>query len=65
MDNRSHEETSWDEDLLGLELLDLKGMGVDLDLTGFGMEEIGDLLSRADGAEGLTDPDAVPRFPIM
>ena len=35
LDNRSHEETSWDEDLLGLELLDLKGMGVDLDLTGF------------------------------
>src|SRR5260370_24799353 len=23
LDNRSHEETSWDEDLLGLELLDL------------------------------------------
>src|SRR5712692_11039828 len=37
LDNRSHEETSWDEGLLGLELLDLKGMGIDLDLTGFGM----------------------------
>src|SRR3984893_7865652 len=35
LDNRSHEETTWDTDLLGLELLDLKGMGVDLDLTGF------------------------------
>src|SRR6266568_3062855 len=40
LDNRSHEETSWDVDLLGLELLDLKGMGVDLDLTGFNTDEI-------------------------
>ena len=48
LDNRSHEETSWDEDLLGLELLDLKGMGIDLDLTGFDMSEIDDLLSRID-----------------
>jgi DNA modification methylase len=60
LDNRSHEETSWDDDLLGLELLDLKGMGVDLDLTGFGFEEIDDLLERAEGTDGLTDPDAVP-----
>src|SRR5205814_8161234 len=35
LDNRSHEETTWDPDLLGLELLDLQGMGVNLDLTGF------------------------------
>ena len=34
LDNRSHEETSWDENLLGLELLDLKGMGVDLTSPG-------------------------------
>jgi hypothetical protein len=33
MDNRSHQETSWDEDLLGLELLDLKGIGIDLELS--------------------------------
>ena len=63
LDNRSHEETSWDQDLLGLELLDLKGMGVDLDLTGFAMEEIDDLLARADNSDGLTDPDAVPEVP--
>src|SRR6266436_8239176 len=35
LDNRSHEETDWEPDLLGLELLDLMGMGVNLDLTGF------------------------------
>jgi hypothetical protein len=63
LDNRSHEETAWDEDLLGLELLDLKGMGVDLDLTGFDMDEIDAFLLRAEGDEGLTDPDAVPDVP--
>ena len=61
LDNRSHEETSWDEDLLGLELLDLKGMGIDMDLTGFDMSEIDDLLSGID--IGLTDVDAVPDVP--
>jgi DNA modification methylase len=60
LDNRSHEETSWDEDLLGLELLELKDLGFDLDLTGFEMSEIDDLLSRAGMSMGLTDPDAVP-----
>jgi len=59
LDNRSHEETSWDEDLLGLELLDLKGLVIDLDLTGFDPVEIDDLLGRANG-EGLTDEDSVP-----
>src|SRR5712692_8171552 len=47
LDNRSHDESSWDEDLLGLELLDLKGMGVDLDLTGFTSDEIDELLADA------------------
>lgn len=63
LDNRSHEETSWDHDLLGLELLDLKGMGVDLDLTGFNLPEIDELLARAEGRNGLTDPDSVPDVP--
>jgi DNA modification methylase len=61
LDNRSHEETDWDEELLGLELLDLKGMGIDLELTGFDLDELDDLL--ADNVEGLTDPDAVPEIP--
>ena len=43
LDNRSHEETSWDYNLLGLELLDLKGMDIDLNLTGFDMTEIDNL----------------------
>jgi DNA modification methylase len=63
LDNRSHEETTWDDDLLGLELLDLKGLGIDMDLTGFDMPEIDDLLSRIDIQGGLTDVDAVPDVP--
>ena len=63
MDNRSHEETSWDADLLGLELLDLKDMGIDMDLTGFEMGEIDDLLSSIDIQAGLTDVDAIPDVP--
>lgn len=61
-DNRSHQETSWDEDLLALELLDLQDLGVDLDLTGFDAPEIDDLLGRVHG-EGLTDEDSVPEVP--
>ena len=60
LDNRSHQETSWDEDLLGLELLDLKGMGVDLDLTGFNLDEIDTFLAKAEGTTGLIDDDAAP-----
>jgi DNA modification methylase len=64
LDNRSHEETSWDENLLGLELLDLKGMGVDLDLTGFNLDEIDSFLANAEGSRvGLTDDDSAPELP--
>src|ERR1035437_7217281 len=63
LDNRSHEETSWDEDLLGLELLDLKGTGLDMALTGFDMGEIDELLSRIYIQVGPTDVDAVPDVP--
>jgi DNA modification methylase len=63
MDNRSHEETSWDNDVLGLELLDLKGMDIDLEMTGFDLTEIDDLFSRLGISGGLTDPDAVPEVP--
>ena len=35
MDNRSHQETDWDVQLLGPEIAELKDLGCDLDLTGF------------------------------
>jgi DNA modification methylase len=60
LDNRSHDETTWDDDLLGLELLDLRGMGVDLDLTGFDGREIDALLTNSE----LDDlADTVPDLP--
>lgn len=60
LDNRSHQETSWDEELLGLELLELKDLGLDLGLTGFDLAEIDELLPLT---EGLNDPDAIPPLP--
>ena len=47
LDNRSHEETSWDEVLLGLELLDLKGMGVDAKVA------LPDMIKALDDPYGL------------
>src|SRR5258708_30489120 len=35
LDNRSHEEATWDQKLLGLELLELKELGIRLKLPGF------------------------------
>lgn len=40
MDNRSHDETDWDLDVLNLELQDLKLDDIDLQLTGFDLPEI-------------------------
>ena len=40
MDNRSHQETQWDDDILGLELGELKGLDLDLGLTGFDPREL-------------------------
>jgi len=58
MDNRSHEESSWDLDLLPLELLELKELNCDLALTGFDTDELNRFI--AGGRQGLTDEDAVP-----
>lgn len=40
MDNRSHDETDWDLDILGLELQDLSLESIDMELTGFDLPEI-------------------------
>src|SRR3954467_12057400 len=44
MDNRSHQETDWDFDLLGPELQELKGLDFDLTLTGFDQRELDEFL---------------------
>ena len=40
-DNKVAEGTAWNPELLALEFEELEDLGVDLDLTGFGSEEIG------------------------
>src|SRR5260221_7778056 len=45
MVNRSVAWAEWDEDLLGLELLDLKNLDFDLGLTGFDEQELAKLLA--------------------
>ena len=52
MDNRSHEETDWDLELLAPEIEELKGLDFDLRLTGFDPREI---------EEFLLDPEADER----
>jgi DNA modification methylase len=61
--NRSATWADWDNELLGLELAELKDAGFDLDLTGFGEEELAALLGGNE-MTGLTEDDAVPELPV-
>jgi DNA modification methylase len=61
--NKVAEFAEWDNDLLKIELQDLVAEGFDLSLTGFNMDEIGNLL--AEPTQGLTDEDAVPEVPAV
>jgi len=58
-DNKLHELSSWDMQLLPLELKDLQGMNFDLSLLGFDASDLATILDP-DGTQGLCDPDAVP-----
>ncbi len=58
-DNRTNEEAEWDEEMLAIELGDLRDADFDLDLTGFDPDELEELLA-GEGTEGLTDDDEVP-----
>jgi DNA modification methylase len=60
MDNRSHQETDWDFELLTTELVELHGLDLDLDLTGFDAQEIDSLLF---GAEADERADLTPELP--
>jgi len=58
-DNKLALNASWDDDLLNIELSDLKDLDFDLSLIGFGIDELDEImLPMLD--EGLTDPDDVP-----
>jgi site-specific DNA-methyltransferase (adenine-specific) len=61
-DNRLALNSGWDTEMLKVEFADLQELGFDLELTGFDLDEIKELLAPV-GAEGLTDPDDAPPLP--
>lgn len=64
MDNRSHEETDWEPDLLRLEIRELKALEFDMKFTGFEPREIDEfLVSPIDEDRGNQIPP-VPTKPI-
>ena len=63
MDNKSHEETDWDFDLLGPELMELRDLDFDLELTGFNSREIDDFLADPDLDDRANVVPAVPAPP--
>src|ERR1700720_4761078 len=60
MVNRSVTWAQWDDELLSLELLDLKSLDFDLSLTGFDLGELEAYMASPEPVHGLTDEDAVP-----
>ncbi len=60
-DNRLALSAGWDDEMLRLELGDLRTEGFDLALTGFDIGEIEALFATP--TAGLTDPDEVPPVP--
>jgi hypothetical protein len=64
MDNRSHEETGWDLELLILEIAGLKALEFDLNFTGFEPREIDEFLVSADADEAANQVPPVPTKPV-
>jgi DNA modification methylase len=62
-DNKLALNAGWDDNLLSIELADLKDLGFDTDLTGFSADEIAALMP-VEVTEGLTDEDEVPEVPV-
>ncbi len=61
-DNQTATLSSWDLDLLPLELGELKALDFDLGLLGFDQDELAKLLNP-DVSAGLCDPDEIPAPP--
>lgn len=63
-DNKLALNSGWDEELLALEIADLKDEDFDISLLGFSDDELADIADQiAEEVEGLTDEDAVPETP--
>jgi DNA modification methylase len=61
-DNKLHELSSWDMQLLPIELTGLQDLGFDLGLIGFNAEDLASIMNP-EVTEGLTDPDDIPAPP--
>jgi DNA modification methylase len=60
-DNKLALNAGWDEHMLALEFKELGDLGFDLELTGFGLGDIDELLAALDATpEGATDADETP-----
>src|SRR3984893_3757913 len=64
MDNRSHEEAEWDMELLAPELEELRGLDLDLKLTGFNAREIDFLLANHQDDDQANAMPPVPETPV-
>ena len=60
-DNRTAEESEWDNELLKMEIKDLEAKDFKLDLLGFNDEQLNNILFEE--KQGLTDEDEVPETP--
>jgi DNA modification methylase len=60
-DNRTSEESEWDNELLKMELKELDLKDFNLELTGFNEDQLNNMLFEE--KEGLTDEDEVPEAP--
>jgi DNA modification methylase len=61
-DNRIAINSTWDNEMLSLELMDIKD-DVSLAMLGFSVDELDALLNPTQLTDGLTDEDAVPEVP--
>jgi DNA modification methylase len=63
-DNKLALNAGWDNEMLALELEELKNAEYEIELIGFSADEIAELLNQEETTEGLTDEDAVPDVPV-
>jgi DNA modification methylase len=61
-DNKLALNAGWNDQMLGLELADLQGLGFDLELTGFSKDELASIMAP-EPTDGLTDEDEIPSIP--
>lgn len=61
-DNKLALNAGWDNEMLAVEFKEIDGLGFDLELMGFGPDELAPLLSD-EIKDGLTDEDDVPEAP--